>query len=302
MKAGYLYVLIHPSDAKLFKIGQTTLHPTKRLAQHNSNFSEYAGKIVKETGQKWELKTFIPVPDPHWAEAVFWRATPLADVPFLGGIEVQEMEIEWVEAGLKAAKSAGMRPEPEAADYVYANTEWVRRRLRGRDIALKSLVRSKYGKANFLCANGHDWRTTPTLVAEGAGCPECGIGRRTKEEVWSAIGAGTLCLLTCPERPSEVRIGVSAFPSEELHRETSWEEWRVHRYRNVDRPTLGETLFWEVLGKPAPSHGTPVEIDIAVAEQAFRDAYFLLLKQDAMDAKQSTEALQLNSVSRPRKR
>lgn len=85
MKSGYLYVLVHPSDPDLYKVGQTTRHPEERLAEHNSRYDEYAGKIVKETGQKWKLKTYIAVPDPYWAEAVFWGATPFADIPFRGG-------------------------------------------------------------------------------------------------------------------------------------------------------------------------------------------------------------------------
>lgn len=43
MKAGYLYVLVHPSDPDLYKIGVTILHPEKRLAQHNSQFHQYGG-------------------------------------------------------------------------------------------------------------------------------------------------------------------------------------------------------------------------------------------------------------------
>ena len=31
-KAGYLYVLVHPSDLDLYKIGVTVLRPEKRLA------------------------------------------------------------------------------------------------------------------------------------------------------------------------------------------------------------------------------------------------------------------------------
>ncbi len=75
MKSGYLYVLVHPSDPDLYKIGVTILHPEKRLAQHNRHYEEYAGRIVKETSQKWELKTYIAVPDPYCAERAFWGAT-----------------------------------------------------------------------------------------------------------------------------------------------------------------------------------------------------------------------------------
>ncbi len=75
MKSGYLYVLVHPSDPDLYKVGQTTCHPEERLAEHNNNYEEYAGQIVKKTGQKWEIKTYIAVPDPYWAEMIFWSRT-----------------------------------------------------------------------------------------------------------------------------------------------------------------------------------------------------------------------------------
>src|SRR4051812_46003861 len=106
MKSGYLYVLVHPSDPDLFKIGVTILRPEKRLAQHNSQYEKYAGKVVKETGQKWELKTYIPVPDPYHAENAFWGATWVADIPFRGGVEIFKMDWATVQAGLDAAKKA----------------------------------------------------------------------------------------------------------------------------------------------------------------------------------------------------
>src|SRR5512138_2623790 len=102
-KPGYLYVLTHPSDPDLYKIGVTILHPEERLAQHNCNHQEYAGRIVKETGQKWSLKTFIPVADPYWAESALWGATSLSVMPYRGGIEVEKMEWPLVLAGLESA-------------------------------------------------------------------------------------------------------------------------------------------------------------------------------------------------------
>ena len=50
MKSGYLYVLVHPSDPDLYKIGVTILRPEKRLAQHNSQ--------LDITGALKELKNF----------------------------------------------------------------------------------------------------------------------------------------------------------------------------------------------------------------------------------------------------
>lgn len=200
MKAGYLYVLVHPSNPDLYKIGQTTRHPEKRLAEHNSNYEEYTGQIVKETGQKWELKTYIAVPDPYWAETIFWGATSLVDIPFRRGNEVEKMEWEWVQAGLDAANKAGVRPSPKPLpDYVYAYTAWMNKRLKGRDINLVGYVKSMVsGTATFLCSNGHEWRTRCIKVAEGEGCPHCGIGFREPEEIWQAARLGYLCLLIHP--------------------------------------------------------------------------------------------------------
>src|SRR5256885_16790579 len=113
-RAGYLYVLVHQSDPDLYKIGVTILHPEKRLAQHNRQDEKYAGRIVKETGQKWELKTYIAVPDPYWAERAFWGATQVSVMPFRRGIEVEKIAWKEVQAGLEGGKKTGVRQEPPA--------------------------------------------------------------------------------------------------------------------------------------------------------------------------------------------
>jgi hypothetical protein len=208
MKSGYLYVLVHPSDPDLYKVGQTTRRPEKRLIEHNSNYAEYAGQIVKETGQKWELKTYIAVPDPNWAETVFWGATGLAVLPFRGGIEVERMEWKVVQAGLEAAKKAGVRPPEPMPDWVYAYTASMRKRLEGRGIILIGHVKSMVSERNnFQCSNGHEWRTIPNNVAEGEGCPQCGMGQRTPEEIRQAVKSGVLCLLIHPDNPGLLKSG-----------------------------------------------------------------------------------------------
>jgi hypothetical protein len=272
MKSGYLYVLVHPSDPDLHKVGQTTRHPEKRLAEHNSNYEEYTGQIVKKTGQKWELKTYIAVPDPVWAETVFWGAVPFADMPFRGGIEVEKMEWEWVQAGLNAVKKADVRPPPKPLpNYVYAYTAWMKKRLEGRDIKLVGHVTSRSGKATFRCSNGHEWLTRSTYVAEGEGCPQCGIGDREPEEIWQAAKLGYLCLLIHPDKPGVIKIGLTYNTLEQCYERNVWDDWEVHRYRFVEEPVLAETLIWELLGQPLPNDREPIKIDLSVAEQAFRD-------------------------------
>jgi len=60
-----------------------------RLSQHNSQFEKPAGRIVNETGQKWELKTVIAVPDIYWAESAFWGETPFPLFYPCDGVEVE---------------------------------------------------------------------------------------------------------------------------------------------------------------------------------------------------------------------
>lgn len=293
MKSGYIYVLVHPSDPDLYKVGQTTHHPEKRLAEHNSNYEEYAGQIVKETGQKWELKEYHAVPDPCWAETVFWRATPLADIPFRQGIEVEKMEWEWVQKGLDAAKKAGVRrPPPEPLpDYVYAYTAWMNKRLEGRDITLVGYVKSMVsGKATFRCSNGHEWRTRSADVAEGKGCPQCGIGDREPDEIWQAAKLGYLCLLIHPDKPGVIKIGLTYSTLEQCYEENVWGDWEVHRYRFVEEPVLAETLIWELLGQPLPNDREPIEIDLSVAEQAFRDLIYKMHREIALAEKKKEDA------------
>jgi hypothetical protein len=183
MKSGYLYVLVHPSDPDLYKIGQTIQHPEKRLAAHNSNYEEYAGQIVKETGQKWEIKTYIAVPDPYGAESAFWGATPYADMPFRRGIEIVKMEWKWVQAGLDAAKNAGVRPRQPRIKPV-KDREWMIKQLEGTGITIVGRYSGLVRGAEFQCAKGHVFKKSPGVVAHGKSCPLCGIERK-ENDIWN---------------------------------------------------------------------------------------------------------------------
>src|SRR5438132_14327673 len=129
-RAGYLYVLVHQSDPDLYKIGVTIVHPQKRLAQHNRQDEKYAGRIVEETRQKWELKTCIAVPDPYWAERAFWGATQVSVMPFRRGIEVEKIPWREVQAGLDGAKKAGVRP-PQPPPRIAKSRAWGSAQLEG---------------------------------------------------------------------------------------------------------------------------------------------------------------------------
>lgn len=269
-KPGYLYVMEHPSHPGHYKIGKTTRHPDARLAEHNSNFEEYTGRIVKETGQKWTLKTFIEVADTTLAESEFWGNTSIADIPFLGNIEVHNLEWGEVQKALEAVKKAKFRPpSPPQPDWVYAYTAWMKKRLEGRDIELVRLTTSRSGKSIFKCVNGHKWRTRSDPVGNGEGCPECGVGTRTAEEVGKAAGLGVLSLLKNPAKPGLIKIAISYGGEED-----SSDEWQCHRHRFVEDPALAERLMWELLGQPKPADNGPVEIELSVAEQAIRDLIY----------------------------
>jgi hypothetical protein len=288
MKPGYLYVLVHPSDPNLYKIGVTILRPEERLAQHNRNYQEYVGQIVKNTGQKWELKTYIPVADPYWAEKSFWGATHFSVIPFRGGIEVEKMEWELVLRGLDAARKAGIRPKQnQLPDHVYAYTASIRKRLEGREITLLGYVRSLCsGKANFQCINGHVWRTTPARVGDGDGCPECGTGKRDPKEIRQQIGAGVICLLTHPDKPGFVKIGVAYDTLEDVCKEYPWDEWEIHRFRNVDEITLAESIIWKLLGEQPFNRGEPIEKNLSEAEDVFRKLIYVMREVIALEEMQ----------------
>jgi len=290
MKSGYIYVLIHPSDPDLYKIGITTRKPEQRLAEHNSNYEEYTGQIVKETGQKWELKEFHAVPDPYWAESVFWGTTPFADFPYRYGIEVERMDWDQVQNGLDAAKKAGVRPPPEPLpDYVYANAAWMNKRLARRGITLVGHIQSKFGKSTFQCKNGHEWRAAPNDVAEGEGCPQCGIGEKDPEEIRQAIKPGLLCLLIHPDKPGVIKIGLTYSTLEQCHEENVWDDWEIHRYRYVEEPVLAETLIWDLLGYPLPNDRETINIDVSLAEQAFRDLTPRMQHEIALEEKKKED-------------
>jgi len=176
LNPGYLYVLVHPSNPDLYKIGQTNRNPEERLAEHNSNYQEYTGQIVKETGQKWILKEYIEVSDPYWAETVFWQATPLGTPPIRRGIEVEKMKWEWVQAGLDAAKKAGIHPPPKFRTTSVRNQEWMTKQLEGTGITMIGRYRGLATVVDFQCSKGHVFKKSAGVFAKGSrSCPLCSL-------------------------------------------------------------------------------------------------------------------------------
>jgi len=172
-RPGYLYVLTHPSDPELYKVGVTVLHPEKRMAQHNSQLEKAAGRVVRQTGQLWSLKTYIEVQDPYWAETVFWGATGLADVP--GGVTVEVRLMDWkmVEAGLRAVAKAGIRPPPRLRDRPVRDKEWMKNELEGTGIEMVGPYRGLVTGVEFQCQHGHMFKESPGYLAHRKSCPCC---------------------------------------------------------------------------------------------------------------------------------
>jgi hypothetical protein len=170
MKPGYLYVLVHPSDPNLYKIGVTVLEPRARLAQHNRQHATYAGSIVKKTGQDWQIKTSISVADTYWAEKAFWAATSIQDLPYRNGVEVVQMTWGEVLCGLEAARDAGTRPTNEKPK---RDRDWMAQQLDGTGMRMLSPYRGLVTSVLFECIKGHVFKESPGLLVNYRSCPCC---------------------------------------------------------------------------------------------------------------------------------
>ena len=170
-KPGFIYVLTHPSKPNEFKIGVTTQKVEKRLAQHNSNYSEIAGQIVKETGVKWQLREYYPVSDIYTAESDFWSATGIADIPYRNGVEIFPMDEKTLHIGLKAARNAGIvsriKKKPKYT------RDWMIKELEGTGISHIGQRFNHVQYTEFQCEHGHIFKAIPRILANNKWCPEC---------------------------------------------------------------------------------------------------------------------------------
>ena len=169
---GYLYVLAHPSDPLLVKVGRTIQKPEARLAQHNNDYSKIAGQIVLDTGQEWVLIEVLEVPDPVHAETAFWSAAYWH--PFRGKpkFEVVRMSDEALKKGLHAARKAGIRP-PKSSKKRVRNRAGMIEQLVGTSLSMIGDYRGLVRKVEFECSNGHKFTASPGLVANMRYCPFC---------------------------------------------------------------------------------------------------------------------------------
>jgi len=168
---GFIYVLTHSSRPNEFKIGVTTQKVENRVAQHNSNFSKIAGQIVKETGEKWRLQEYHPVSDIYTAEAAFWGATGIADIPYRNGVEIFPMDEKTLHFGLIAARNSKFVSRKKKKPKY--NRDWMIRELEGTGI---SHIGQRFNHAQhtyFQCEHGHTFKAIPRMLASNKRCPEC---------------------------------------------------------------------------------------------------------------------------------
>jgi hypothetical protein len=89
-----------------------------------------------------------------------------------------------------------------------------------------------------------------------------------------------------PDKPEVIKIGLTYSTLEQCYDESVWDDWEVHRCRNVEEPALAESLIWELLGYPLPNDSEPINIDLSIAEQAFRDLHYRLQSEIALAEKE----------------
>jgi predicted GIY-YIG superfamily endonuclease len=170
-KPGLIYVLTHSSMREVFKVGVTAQKVEKRLAQHNSNYSQVVGQVVKETGIKWEIKEYHPVSDIYTAEAVFWAATGIADIPYRNGVELFPMDEKTLRIGIEAAKNSGVASRiKKKAKY---DRDWMAGELEGSGISHVGQRFNHVQYTEFKCEHGHVFKAIPRILANNKWCPVC---------------------------------------------------------------------------------------------------------------------------------
>lgn len=182
VKAGFIYVRIHPSDPNLIKVGMTTRNSEDRLREHNAQFDKAAGKVVEATGQEWVIKEFFAVEDTYNAESAFFHRSPLTEIPYALSDELLKLHDgfitwDWVNQGLEVAKSVGIRKDTSQAPIPKSNpnkgAHWIEVPL--IDAGLRSLKGFGNGitKVAFECPNGHVFKLDGRTLVRCPFCPVC---------------------------------------------------------------------------------------------------------------------------------
>ena len=182
VKSGFIYVLTHPSDPYLIKVGMTTRSPNVRLREHNTQFDKVAGKVVKATGQEWILKEFCAVEDTYNAESAFFHRSPLTELPYhlsneLVILDDEEMNWDWVHEGLEIAKAVGVRKDtsqpPIPKPKPKRGAKWIEAELRDSDLMPLKGYGNGMTKVSFKCSQNHIFRISGCNIVRFPFCPVC---------------------------------------------------------------------------------------------------------------------------------
>lgn len=182
VQAGFIYVLTHPSDPNLIKVGMTTRSPQARLKEHNTQYDKAAGKIVEASGQEWILKEFFAVEDTYHAESAFFHRSPLTEIPYALSDELLKLDgrfitWDWVNEGLEVAKSVGIRRDTSQAPIPKPKpkkgSQWIESQL--KDSGLRPLKGFGNGitKVAFECPKGHVFKISGRSLVRFPFCPVC---------------------------------------------------------------------------------------------------------------------------------
>jgi hypothetical protein len=182
VKSGFIYVLTHPSDPYLIKVGMTTRSPNVRLQEHNTQFDKVAGKVVEATGQEWILKEFCAVEDTYNAESAFFHRSPLTELPYLLGDELVilddgEMNWNWVNEGLEIAKAVGVRKDtsqpPIPKPKPKRGAKWIEAELKDSGLMPLKGYGNGITKVSFKCCQEHVFKIGGYSLAKVPFCPVC---------------------------------------------------------------------------------------------------------------------------------
>lgn len=186
VNAGFIYILTHPSNQYLIKVGMTTRSPEIRIREHNSQFDKAAGKIVEATGQEWILKEYFEVEDTYNAESAFFQRSPLTEVPGLLANELIKLDDkyitwEWVKEGLEAARRIGIRKDtsqsPIPKSKPKKGAQWIESQLEGSGLKPIKSYGNGITKVSFECPKRHIFKISGRLLVNTPFCPTCEPGK-----------------------------------------------------------------------------------------------------------------------------
>ncbi len=182
VNSGFIYVLIHPSDPYLIKVGMTTRSPQIRLREHNTQFDKDAGRIVESTGKEWVLKEYFEVEDTYNAESAFFQRSPLTELPGTLSNELIKLDDKcvtwsWVYEGLEAARTIGIRKDtsqpPTPKPKPKKGSAWIKAQLEGSGLKPVKGYGNGITKVAFECSGGHIFKISGYLLIRFPFCPVC---------------------------------------------------------------------------------------------------------------------------------